>query len=450
MEDDSYGDPPVGGSGDEGTVNLYDRFFDDIYDYAIRLSQDREISALVIQSSFLRVFRAQAEGTLTDPVVQLFGGAHLDVAERLRDRRGATEASEEPYASIDPARLTTPVEEPVELGQMAWSAAIDLKLNDYELLDLATRRGLSLEQAAGVLGQRPESVQRRLLNVTDGLERSMRARILFVRGRRECLDLDFLLGDGEWSTSLARRISKHAETCLTCQNTLRRLPASTALLAGLVNVPAPAGWKETMYDRLVEALGGEPAPLPLAAIALGGTAAAAAAAAAVAAEPGVEATQAAMPTQMPETRSTLPETGLAGDGGGPFGDGFGAVFGEGPRGPILIALLGGLLAVVVVIGALCATGAFSGDDDDDEPEATETPTVTETEEATGTPSPTVTPTATPTQPPPPTQAPPTSTPNPTSTPPPEPTDTPEPTNTRAPTSTPRPARTNTPVPPVTP
>lgn len=357
---------------------LYDAYFDRIYDFSIRLAQDRDMAALAVQSTFLRALRASRAGQ-DDDHLQLYAGAHHDVAERMRARRGEAEQSDEPYGAIEATRLSMAVDDVPEFGRMVWSAAIELKVNDYELLDLSVRQRLTAEDIATVLQARPDSVERKLSTAQDQLEQAMRARLLFTKGRRECLDLDFQLGETEWSDSMQRRILRHSETCQVCRTALETYPASGDLLAALLPVPAPAGWKDTIQERLREAVRSEPAPEPQPA-------------------PGAQAAAAAAsrPAAPDPQASPLPEYGGRGGGGESVGDRLGAFFESGgPRGPMLMALLGGLLAGVLVIGSLCVAGTFDGGDDD-EPSPTATVSVTPTAEASGTPTVTITPTLTPT------------------------------------------------------
>lgn len=368
---------------------LYDAYFERIYDFSIRLAQDRDIAALAVQSTFLRALRAIRAGQDAGHL-PLYVGAHHDTAERMRARRGEAEQFDEPYGAIDASLLSIAVDDVPEFGRMVWSAALELKVNDYELLDLSVRQRLTAEDMAVVLQARSEAVERKLATAMDQLAQAMRARLLFTRGRRDCLDLDFQLGETEWSDSLQRRILRHSDTCQVCRASLSANPAASDLLAALLPVPAPAGWKDTILERLQEAVQNEPASdLPPAA-----KAQAAVGAAEVLTSESTPSAAASEPVPRPEKAASLPEYGDRGGGGSSLSDGVGALFGGGgPRGPLLGALLGGLIAVVIVIASLCATGTFDGGDDD-EPGPTATVSVTPTAEASGTPTVTPTPTMT--------------------------------------------------------
>ena len=306
MEDDWSGEAETPeDAGAASSAALYGQHFDNIYDFSLRLSQDRDMAALVVQSSFLSVFRDQAAGRVEAPELQLYSNAHHDVAARLRSRRGEWEQVEEPYAAMDASMLSTPVGDTAELGRMVWSAAVELKLNDYELLDLNVRQRLDASQIGFVLGQRQESVERKLADAQSAFERAIGSRLLYTRGRRECLDLDVLIGDAEWSDSLARRIWRHSESCPICRGTATTLPDAVELLAALMPVPAPAGWQETMFERLVDAAKSEPRPAL--------SAAAVETRKAIGLDPNPEPASTPSPAPRP---TSLPEDGGRGRGGG--------------------------------------------------------------------------------------------------------------------------------------
>jgi DNA-directed RNA polymerase specialized sigma24 family protein len=428
-----------------GFEELYQAHFGSIYDFSIRLAQDRNAAALVVQSVFLRALRAFRSGQGDGLELQLYTAAHLDTAERLRGSRGDTEQVEEPYAAVDVSRLATPTQDVVEMGRLVWSAAGALKLNDYELLDLSVRHKLDNNDIANVLRGRPETVERKLKDAQAQLEQAFTARLLFAQGRRECLDLDFDLGDAEWSKSLPRRILRHGQSCEMCKATIASQPTAIELLGALMPVPAPAGWQQTMLDRLKEAVRDE--PVAPAAAAAGALATGAAMAKRTSAADQPEAKAASEQSEL----NPLPEGGGA-IGGFALGAWLSSTFGDGgPRGPLLALLLGGLLMFVIVFGAVCVAGTFGGDGDEEEtPASTRTATMTPTAGASGTPTVTRTPTETatlelvpqptvPSVPEVPTQAPP-----PTSPPAPPPTAPP------APTAPPPPTATTAPIPPTLP
>lgn len=367
---------------------LFDRYFGRLYDFAIRLTRDRDSAAAAIQLTLLRAYQGLRAGQLPPPVaLQLYAMAHFDVGERLRRAPPQIFEGEEAFVVTDPSRLAQPGLEGdlPDLGRLAWQAARELRPEDYELIELNVRQGLDVGQMAAVLRGRPEMVQARLTRARDQFESSFTGLLLLSRGRQECLDLDFLIGDEPWSASLQRRVLRHLQSCQSCQTTRRRYPAATEVFATLTSVAPPASWPEIIRSRLQDAV------------------------------------RAAIPTGAPPAQPP-PAAGY-----GQPESWFTRVFGRGPRGPLLAGLGLILLVIIIAIASLCAAGAFDGG------EPTPTPTLTPTLEPTSTWTPTLTPTDTPTDtplPPTATPVPPTATPvPPTPTPPPPPT--PTPTNTPA-------------------
>jgi len=292
---------------------------------------------------------------------------------------------EEPFAVPDTSVLAQPAlaGEAAELAHLVWPVARDLRESDYALLDLAVRQEFSLEELGLVVGTSQRNVQHRLSRLLELLEESYSALILITRARRECLDLDFLVGDERWSGGLRKRVYRHLQGCEICQDIRSRYGMAAAVLHALAPVPPPAGWEDAILARILDAgrTGVEPRPV--------------------------------VPAAVPVA------AGMGAGGGGYARRGWlSDVFGEGrTRGPLLIGLGIGLLLIVLVLGGLCAAGAFDGS-----PKPTPTPTITPTSTPTTTATPTNTPTETPTDTPEPPTAtpPPTDTPPPTATPPPPP------------------------------
>jgi DNA-directed RNA polymerase specialized sigma24 family protein len=403
--------------GDETAfAQLYHQYFARVYDFVLRLSRDKEIAALSVQVAFLRALAAAQAGEPAPFKLQLFAAARIDAGERLRARRGPAPEEDESFAVLDPSRLAPPAVDLADVGIVVWQICRDTKPEEYELLDLGYRQQFDPGELASVLRTRVETVEGRLARLRGGFESTFSSLLLLRRGRRACLDLDMLIGDGGWSPSVRRSIQRHLQSCQTCQATRRRFPSALELFAALTLLPAPAGWEDTILERLREAAraGNVPAgPAPAAPL------------------------PAALPPseRRPIELAGHPSFGLPGQG---ISDTLGGLFSGGSsRGPLLLALGGGLLFIVILMTALCTTGAFNGNSGlNDTPTPTRTSTRPPTRTATITPTSTETPVAEiPTE-------------VPTDTPPPEdtPTDTPAPFG-DTPTSEPATATSSTPVTP---
>ena len=355
--------------GDETAFDeLYLRYFARLYDFALRISRDRDIAALVVQSSFLRAHYSLRVAAQTPFRLQLFAGAHYDLAERLRSRREPGAEPEEAFATVDPALAGSPTlaAELPELARTAWRACSEMRLDEYELLDFAVRQRFNSAEIAAMLGTRPEAVERRLASVESGFEESLSAQIVLAHGRQSCIDLDFLVGDESWSVSLRRRVGRHLRSCLTCQGTRGHYPGALALLAALVLAPPPEGWGAIILTRLKDAV-----------------------------RTGVEAPE-PVPVRLTPMRPAAQERPVsrapqALTGGGGLGDWAGGIVsGAGSRGPLLVVLGGAVLVIVIALAALCGAGTFSSGGSS----RGATPTISPTRTASATPSVTATGTAT--------------------------------------------------------
>ena len=407
----------VSAGDEEAFAELYRRSFGRLYDFAIRLTRNRDMAAAAVQMSLLRAYQALRIEPPPGPIrPQLFAIAHQDITDRMR--RGSPEVleGEEAFIAADPSRLTQPgpANALPDLARIAWQVARELKTDEYELLDLNSRQELDVDEIASVLRARQDTVQSKLARAREQAEQSFSGLLLLSRGRQECLDLDFLVGDDQWSPGLQRRVLRHLQSCQACQATRRGYPTFTEVLATLTLVPAPGDWEETILTRLQDAVRtGAPA-----------------------AAPAPVAPVAPVPTPpAPSPPGPFPE---AAGGGGGIGGWFNRVFRQGgPRGPLLAGLAVVLLIAIIALAALCGAGAFDGGEPiptaSPSPSATASPTATLTPTAT----PTLTPTATPLPPPTatPVPPPPTATPVPPPPPPPPPTATPVP---PPPTETPTP------------
>jgi DNA-directed RNA polymerase specialized sigma24 family protein len=378
----------------EAFAELYDRYFPKVYDFAIRLTRARDTAAAVTQAAFYMALQWIRSGDPGAPFnIQIFALAHHDLTQRARQAQNQVFEGDEAFVGIEPspedsAALAADLP---ELARISWQSARELRPEEYELLDLHTRREMSVTDIGSVTRTKGDTVVNRLGRIRQMFEEAFSVLVLVHRGRRECLDLDFLVGEQAASSSERRRIGSHLASCDVCKATRGRYPSGGDILRRLTLVPAPEGWQDVIIGRLLDTTPGSAVP-------------AAAAGAAAVAPP--------------------PDAAWVGSGGGGFGAWWDNVW-HGNGKWWLLGLAGAVLLLGVILGStLCAADAF----EDDPPGPTGTPTASPT----ATPSATTTPTDTPTV---------TETPFPTDTPEPPPT-LPPPTNTPVP-----PPPTNTPVPP---
>src|SRR3972149_1737372 len=85
----------VGGGDESAFAELYRRYFDTTYDFALRAAR---VAALVVQAPFLRTHEnLRSPEAQASPKVQIFAGARYDVQEQLRRQRQPAPECEEAF-----------------------------------------------------------------------------------------------------------------------------------------------------------------------------------------------------------------------------------------------------------------------------------------------------------------------------------------------------------------
>ena len=156
------------GVGDrEAFGELYERHYAALYDFSLRMLRDREGAADVVQNTLTRAWPALHKGVRPANVrAWLFGIARNLSLDELRLRTRVTTndglglglAELEDVDAFDPSEVV----ETKELAELVWTSAADLKPEEYALLDLHVRRGLSADELADSLGLRRGAVYTRL------------------------------------------------------------------------------------------------------------------------------------------------------------------------------------------------------------------------------------------------------------------------------------------------
>src|SRR5581483_6701326 len=139
----------AGGGDAEAFQALKDRHFDNLYDFAVRISLDPALAAQAAGAAFDRVL-ASPPGSLP-LATALLAAARDEALERMRGRgRGDETATDEPRTPISPVDPVFSRAEGVdsELARWAWEAARDQLPRYYGLLDLSVRRGLAADEIA--------------------------------------------------------------------------------------------------------------------------------------------------------------------------------------------------------------------------------------------------------------------------------------------------------------
>ena len=413
---------------------LYDAYFNRVYDFCWRILRDADEAADATQDVFMKAMRSIGGLSKAQSFKSwLFTIAH-NTAITSAERAGRTvplpvAAPDEAFGTFDvpdPSRVDNPelVAEHHELASLVWEAAAALNPRDYALLDLHVRQGLESAEIAGILGVSKGSAYTMVSRMKQAAGNVFSSYLVARRGSRDCEELQRLLAGHTlppYTDELRRTVDEHVATCLTCQETKRALVAPMSLFSSFAVIPAPLALKSDTWRELSTAW-----PYGDGAATAAGNGASSYAAFAAA---GAGADGGAANPPLPPASPMFED----GDGGNRI-----VLF--------AVAVLGMLLIAFFIAGGAILAGDLGGDGDgdgggggDETPEATaspegtpddQTPSViveTNTPAPTDTPGPTDTPTLSPTVAPDtptplPTQPPPASpTPPPTQPPGPEPT-----------------------------
>ena len=232
-----------GGDG-QAFAALFDRWFDRVFDVALRIVRNRDTAAEVAQDVFLTAW--QQLGSLQDP--HAFGGWILRMGRnralnRLeRDRRSVVLGDEETTMEID--RRTSATDSPDvgeriesdEAGELLWAAAAALGERDASLLDLHLRHGLTAAEMADELGVTDNNAHQLMFRLRARLGSAVRGFVLWRDGAPACADLADVLRAGgvtRFGADAARITSRHAFGCAECKERQRLRLSPEAMFAAI-------------------------------------------------------------------------------------------------------------------------------------------------------------------------------------------------------------------------
>lgn len=220
------------GAGDSSAFGvIYDRHFDELYDFAVRALGDPDAAAAAVASAFARAWEGFNGGV-----------AESDVRAWLL-RLGAATVAEEVEADdngvLGPGRLPAPGD---DAGAAAWEAAATSGPVAYAALDLALRREVGGEGG----GDGPSTA-------VEDFERTAAALYLVRTAWARCPTLDGLRWGlpAEPGPRLVRSVSGHAGSCPACAAAAAVYDAGRALRE-LPPIPPPPGLRDEIWDELAD------------------------------------------------------------------------------------------------------------------------------------------------------------------------------------------------------
>lgn len=248
-------------------ADLYERYFDRVYDFLVRMLNNSAEASDVAQDTFMKLLGGMAtRPPETSFRAWIFTIARNTAIDRIRRNRRQTNVSSAPLGDEDDLFFyqlpASPVDEPEhsalsdEVSDLVWQAARGLNDNEQALLDLDVRQGLEAQEIAVVLDTSRGNVYTMLSRMRDSLEQSVTALILAKRGRDDCTELNGVLMElGETHDSMSprgrRAVNRHVSSCDLCETSRGRYTSAAELFGSFAPVLAAAGLKDEILSGVM-------------------------------------------------------------------------------------------------------------------------------------------------------------------------------------------------------
>jgi RNA polymerase sigma factor (sigma-70 family) len=250
---------------------IYERYFDSVYDFALRTARQPDLATDIVQSSFTRAWDAIRKGRVGKNLkVWLYALARKTALDRIpRSNRPAEGTSREfigrppAFAQLDasvPPRVQAALQDE-ELVDIVWNAAAILSPKQYSLLDMHLRRRITADELAEGLSVTKSNSYTMLSRLRGALADSVTYTLLVRRGRAECRELGFALSQikgSPYAKDARRVVQRHVRMCNRCQAGKRQYVSPLDVFAGLALVPAAPGVKGSVWQRISSHIRGVP------------------------------------------------------------------------------------------------------------------------------------------------------------------------------------------------
>ncbi|MEM9464199.1 MAG: sigma-70 family RNA polymerase sigma factor [Actinomycetota bacterium] len=223
---------------------LYDRYADRVHTFAYSRLRDPADAADALQTTFVTAYRKLDQlddgAKFRSWVFSIARTTIIDIA-RARGRHAAATPDDE---LTDVAADQRPPErdlEAEESGKLLWQAAAGLQPRDQELLELHLREGLDGADLADAMNVEPSHVYVMVKRLKERLGTAVGSLLVARRGADDCHELRQLLSDwdGRFSLDVRAKVTRHVESCETCQETRRAAVAWESIASAMPSFPAP-------------------------------------------------------------------------------------------------------------------------------------------------------------------------------------------------------------------
>jgi RNA polymerase sigma factor (sigma-70 family) len=246
-------------------AELYERYFDRVYDFLTRMMRNRSEAEDITQDTFIRAMNSLGKLDSSSSFKSwLFTIARNTALNRLK-RSGRSRPMPvvgddsgdtlELYI-VDSDRLGNPQDavQAEAVASLVWEAASGLNPKQYSLLDLHIRQGLDSSDIAEVLNVNRNNAYVMLNRMKAALAETVTAYIMMNEGRLACPELDTELNKasiGRFSPSARKVVTRHVDSCAFCQERQAELVSPVAILGALVPAPAAVGVKDSIRDNVL-------------------------------------------------------------------------------------------------------------------------------------------------------------------------------------------------------
>ncbi len=245
-------------------AELYNRYFDPVYDFVARMTRDRDEAADIAQDTFLKAMNAlgglQKGASFKSWVFTIARNTALNRLEKASRTRPLTYSGEDgeevSFDVVDTDRFADPEEaaQASAIASFVWEAAAGLDPKQLSLLDLHLRQGLDSAEIADVLGVTKNNGYVMLNRLKKAVEDSIGAFIMFKSGRQYCESLDSVLSKADiqaMSPETRKLVDRHLAQCPDCEERKKKL-APLAAFAAFGAIGAPAGAKAHILEGLMQ------------------------------------------------------------------------------------------------------------------------------------------------------------------------------------------------------
>jgi DNA-directed RNA polymerase specialized sigma24 family protein len=226
-------------AGDRTAFNsLYAPQFEAVYDFVLRVVGERELAGDVVRDTFARAWRAFPEqgNEIAAWLLTTARTCALDALRYRRDRNGA-ERDAVHFTRVDGNRMPDSAVFDRALAELVWDAAAALSREDYSLLALHVRHGLSPEALRDAAGAR-------VTRTCKVFDEQVTFRLVADRARHACAELQILAAQGE-----ERAIAAHIRGCDRCNESRRAFVPPTEVLGSLALVEADRRLRRELFRR---------------------------------------------------------------------------------------------------------------------------------------------------------------------------------------------------------